>query len=87
MSFVTYSQKTKKFWNQIFLQEIDQEMCRWNRIIQILNCDSALFPARNSPNSTKRNHIFAGKGGGGRTLLLAYLDSSMAEVSLSKYFF
>ena len=36
MSFVIYSRKTGKYFNQIFLQEVDQESCGWNSICQIL---------------------------------------------------
>ena len=45
-----------------------------------LNSDLALFPAKNSPNSTKSNRIFSGRERGDRTLILTYLDSPMAEV-------
>ena len=43
-----------------------------------LNC--ALFPGKNSPNIAKSNRIFPGKGRGDKSLILSYLDSSMAEV-------
>ena len=36
MSFVIPSPKTEKYLKQFFLQEVDQEPCRWNSICQIL---------------------------------------------------
>ena len=36
MSFVISSHKTKKYLNQLFVQEVDQEPCGWNSICQIL---------------------------------------------------
>ena len=40
-----------------------------------LTCKTAPFS-----KSEKTNRVFAGKGRGGRTLVLAYLDSPMAKV-------
>ena len=52
-----------------------------------LTCDSALFSAKNSPNSAKSNHIFPGKRRGDRVLILTYLDSPMDEFFLHYYLF
>ena len=45
-----------------------------------LTFDLALFPGKNIPNIAKSNCIFPGKGTGDKDFILAYLDSSMAEV-------
>ena len=50
-----------------------------------LPCDSALFPAQNSPNSAKSNRSFHRIGRGDRALTLTYLDSPVAQVIPSKY--
>ena len=42
-----------------------------------LTCDPAMFLAKKSPNSAKRNRIFSGKGRGDRALILKYLGSPM----------
>ena len=47
---------------------------------ETLTYDLTLFPAKNSLNSAKNNHIFPGKERGYRTLILTILDSPMAEV-------
>ena len=47
---------------------------------ETLTYDLTLFPAKNSLNSAKNNHIFPGKERGYRNLILTFLDSPMAEV-------
>ena len=44
-----------------------------------LTCDTALFPAKNSPNSAKSNHIFPEKGREDKALILICLESLIAE--------
>ena len=44
-----------------------------------LTFDLGLFPAKNSRNRAKTNHIFSGKVRGDKALILQYLDSPMAN--------
>ena len=48
----------------------------------MLNFDPSptMFPGKNSPNITKSNHIFPGKGRRNKALILTYFDSPTAEV-------
>ena len=50
-----------------------------------LSCDSALFPAQNSPNSAKSNRSFHRIGRRDRALTLTYLDGPVPQVIPSKY--
>ena len=45
-----------------------------------LNCDLALFPAKNNTNRAKSNRIFPRIKEEDRNLILTYLNSLMAEV-------
>ena len=62
MLFVTYSPKTVKCWKHFFYMRLTRIVCVKQDISNFdsdpLTCDSALFPAKNSPNSVKSNHIF-----------------------------
>ena len=50
-----------------------------------LNCDLALFPAKNNTNRAKSNRIFPRIKEEDRNLILTYLNNLMAEVFPSKY--
>ena len=83
--------KLKSAWTKLFLQEIDQEPCRWKRICQILILTfwlmiPPLFPAKNSPNSAESNRVLS-EGKGNNALILTDLDSPMAEVFPERYLF
>ena len=45
-----------------------------------LTFDLSLFPAKNSRNRAKTNHIFSGKVRRDKALILQYLDSPMANL-------
>ena len=74
MSFVIYSYKTGKCWNQNNFTNLQ------NFESNPLICDPTLFPCKNSSNIAKSNRVFPGKGRGGKALILTYLNGPMAEV-------
>ena len=84
MSFVIYSCKTGKYLNKNFLQEVDQESGGWNSNCQILILPLWLVTPpcflKLSQIFLKSNGIFPEKGKGNKDFILAYLDSSMADV-------
>ena len=67
MSFVIYSCKTGKCWNQNVFTNLQNFVKFWEK-------------SRNSPNIAKSNRVFPGKARGDRALVLTYLDSAIAEV-------
>ena len=67
MCFVIYSSKTGKCWSQNVFTNLENfvRFCKNSKI---------------SPNNEKSNRIFPGMGRGDRDLILAYLDSLLADI-------
>ena len=77
MSFVIYSSKTRKCWNQnVFINLQNFVKFDFNPLICVLT----LFPGKNIPSTAKSNRVFPGKGIRDRALILTRFDSPMAEV-------
>ena len=62
-----YSCTTGRCWNQNVFTNLQSFVKFWKK-------------SKNSPNVTKSNRIFPGKGRGDRALILTYLDSPMAQI-------
>ena len=77
MSFVIYSCKTGKCWNQNIFTNI-QNFVKFDS--NPLVCNPILFPGRYSQNIAKSNRVFPGKWRGDRAFISTYLNSPMAEV-------
>ena len=91
-TFVIYSRRTGKRWDQHFLTEI----CPGNVLVgwaelhfdsDPLTLDHARFFTKKSQNRAKSNPIFHLKGRGDTAWIFQFLDSPMAKLSLYRYLF
>ena len=92
MSFVISCRKAKKYLNQSFLQDFDQEPCEWNSICQILILPLWLvtppcFLIKLPQILQKVIVFFLERERWNKDFILTYLDSSIAEVFPHYYLF